>query len=510
MVRGHPALGIVPDEPSDLASPAIPADGAASPADGAAQQGSILDRRITLAELLDLRSFRDVCASFVDLYKIGIKIFDADDTKLVDIRVGNADWCGYIFSNTEGRAACTKLVTRIKNYEYPELHVGKVVEQRCFSGLKYVLMPIVYGGDVLGRVIYGPFLPEDLEAPTDDVRGYGDGFDVERLWRYRKKIRRAPDETVGRILTNFRQVIDTIIAIAYKALMTQHMHLESITSSYHDLFAANQQLTDSIEKLKELDKVKANFLAMISHELRTPLTSIIGYSEMMLEGMVGDLEEEQTEFVATIREKGESLLELIGSILDLSKIESGTLQLYLGEIEVSEVVNAAFTSVVPQAKKNDIELVQDIGDDLPTVTADREKIGQVIVNLLANAVKFTGKGGCVTLKARPWSGSRRYSGDADDRFGPTDESFVRIDVIDTGVGIPQDKLDSVFAAFYQVDNSATRQFGGTGLGLAIVKSFVDAHGGEVWVESEIGQGTTFSVVLPLTPPSEDSAAGVLS
>lgn len=122
--------------------------------------GGVLEREIRLAELLDMKAFREVCASFVDLYKIGIKIFDRDGTKLVDIRVGNGDWCGYIFAHPTGRHECTGLVTKIKQFNYPGLEQGEVVEQHCFSGLKYVIMPITYGGDLLGRVIYGPFLPE--------------------------------------------------------------------------------------------------------------------------------------------------------------------------------------------------------------------------------------------------------------------------------------------------------------------------------------------------------------
>src|SRR5262249_18863995 len=162
--------------------------------------------------------------------------------KLVDIRVGNGDWCGYIYQNRTGRTMCTALVTKIKQFDYPGLGSGEIVEQECFSGLKYVIMPITYGGDLLGRVIYGPFFPQTLTEPGAEVKSFGEGFDPKQLWGFGGKIRRAPDETIIKILTNFRSVVDSITFVAIKALMTQQLHLESITSSYNELAAANRQL----------------------------------------------------------------------------------------------------------------------------------------------------------------------------------------------------------------------------------------------------------------------------
>jgi two-component system, NarL family, sensor histidine kinase BarA len=470
-----------------------------TPRAGTSMGRSILERRVALAELLDLQAFRDVCASFVDLYKIGIKIFDGDGTKLVDIRVGNGDWCGYIYQNRTGRTMCTGLVTKIKQFDYPGLGNGEIVEQECFSGLKYVIMPITYGGDMLGRVIYGPFLPQTLVEPGPEVRAFGEGFDPGQLWGYGAKIRRAPDETIIKILTNFRSVVDSITFVAIKALMTQQLHLESITASYNELSSANRALRDSVERLKELDRLKSNFLAMISHELRTPLTSVIGYSEMLLEGMAGDISGEQRDYIGTIKDKGESLLELIGSLLDISKIEAGAFKLNVGEFELADVIEGATTSVIPQAQKKNIKLdIEKVGD-LPRLKGDRDKVRQAIVNLLGNAVKFTPSGGSIAMNVRVWEGPRRYSGDQG-RFGVADERFLKIEVQDNGIGIPQDKLMLIFNAFYQVDNSITREYGGTGLGLSIVKRFIEAHRGEVWVDSVENVGTTFSLLLPLDSP----------
>lgn len=499
---GHPALPVLeePEASQDLASDLTGDLTGDLPI-------SVLDRTIPLAELLDINAFREVCASFVDLYKIGIKIFDADGTKLVDIRVGNGDWCGYIFQNRTGRQRCTGLVTRIKQFAYPGLDRGEVVEQMCFSGLKYIVMPVNYGGDQLGRVVYGPFLPQGTSGPGPEVYSFPDGFDPGRLWRYGDKIRRAPDEMIMKILTNFRGVVDTVTFVAMKALMTQQLHLESITASYNDLSASNQQLRESLERLKELDRLKSNFLAMISHELRTPLTSVIGYSEMLLEGMAGDITGEQREYVGTIKEKGESLLDLIGSLLDMSKIEAGAMNLNPSDIELGPLLEAAKSYVVPQAAKKSIHLEIEMASDLPRLYADRDKIRQSLINLLGNAVKFTPLNGTITISAWVFVGPRKYSGDTG-RFGAPDERFMRLDVRDTGIGIPADQLESVFSSFYQVDNSVTREYGGTGLGLAIVKRFVEAHKGEVWLESEEQEGTTFSLLLPLDPPGKPGVVQV--
>jgi two-component system, NarL family, sensor histidine kinase BarA len=476
--------------------PIILEDDLPSPHSPSRDVTSILEREIHLVELLDINSFREVCASFVDLYKIGIKIFDRDGTKLVDIRVGNGDWCGYIFSHPTGRHDCTALVQKIKAFNYPGLAEGEVVEQHCFSGLKYVIMPITYGGDFLGRVIYGPFLPGDLRRPAEDVQKW-ENFDTNRLWGYADKIRRAPDEMIIKILTNFRGVVDTITFVAMKSLMTSQIHVESITSSYNELSQANRKLRESFERLQELDRLKSNFLAMISHELRTPLTSVIGYSEMLIEGMAGPINEEQQKFLATIKDKGENLLELISSLLDMSKIEAGAMEIHPSDLVIPELLEAAKTYIVPQAAKKQIKLVVDCEPGLPPMNGDRDKIRQSVINLLGNAVKFTPIEGTIAIKASVFVGHRKHAKDQSGRFGVPEERFLRIDVKDTGIGIPTDKLEKVFQSFYQVDNSITREYGGTGLGLAIVKRFVEAHQGEVWVESREGQGTTFSLLLPL-------------
>ncbi|MCC7110772.1 MAG: histidine kinase, partial [Deltaproteobacteria bacterium] len=327
-------------------------------------------------------------------------------------------------------------------------------------------------------------------------------LDRRRAEQLVEQVRRAPDDLVAKLLTNVQKIVDVLVFTSYRSMLTSQMHIEAVTASYHELEEKNRTLKEQNERLQELDKLKSNFLATVSHELRTPLTSVIGYSEMLIEGMAGPLNDEQRDYVKTIMDKGESLLSMISQILDLSRIESGNLRMDTSEFDIKGVIKHATTSVIPQCQKKAITLDVDIDSNLPFYRGDKDKIGQVVVNLLGNSVKFTPQGGKITLRGKLWTGPRRYKrASVDDGaailFDLADETFVRIDVQDSGVGIPREKLERVFERFYQVDNSSTREYGGTGLGLSIVKSFVEAHKGEIFADSEVGHGSTFTVLLPV-------------
>ena len=415
-------------------------------------------------------------ASLKDLVDLPIRVFDADGTRLVDLKIGNGDFCGYVFSKGEGRTRCTATVRKVKDTAFGYLDTSPedaIVAQPCFTGLRYLVMPILHEGDLLGKVILGPFRPSDLDGLPKTLVEVSDDFDVERALGDLQKIRQAPESTVRRVLAHFRLVIDVILHSGYKAMLTSTMHIEAVTESHRELVHKNRMLEESIEKLKELDRLKSNFLATVSHELRTPLTSVIGYSEMLLEGLAGDLSAEQRDYVRTIMEKGENLLSIITSILDISKIESGRVTLSPTEVDLVEVAKAAASTVHPQAQKKTLHIEVKVAPELPRVPADGDKIRQCLVNLLSNAVKFTPKGGTVTLSMERYTGPRRHRDDDDPGFAlfePRENHFVRLSVRDTGIGIPPDKVERVFDTFYQVDNSSTREYGGTGLGLSIVRS----------------------------------------
>jgi signal transduction histidine kinase len=466
---------------------------------------SVLDQRQTLHQLLELGSFREVMRSFADLYRVGIKVFDMDGTKLVDIRVASTDLDAYLFGFGGTRQASTRLVTSLKNDPF-EIVDGRESPRvmDSFSGLRFVVVPITHEGDLYGRIIFGPFFPEGVTQPDEALYNMEPQLDRSQVEALAAPIQRMDNQEVSRVLTHVQKVVEVIVFTRLRTHLTSQMHIESVTGSYSELEAKNRELQENNEKLKELDKLKSAFLATVSHELRTPLTSVIGYSEMLLEGIAGEMNEEQREYVSTIMEKGESLLELISQILDLSKIESGSMRLHKEDFDVEAVVRHAMTSVLPQAQKKSIDLKVEVGDGLPFYRGDKTKIKQILINLMGNAVKFTPEEGTIITRATLYTGQRKYAAQKDDDdfgagalFDLDEETFVRLDVKDSGIGIPKDKLESVFERFFQVDNSSTREYGGTGLGLSIVRNFAEAHGGEVWVDSDEGQGATFTVLLPV-------------
>ena len=438
---------------------------------------SVLQQPASLGDLLDLKSFTEVCHSFAELYKVGLKVFDAGGKKLVDVKVGNADFCGYIWQKPDGRAACVATVQQVKGAPVGEDATPTALD--CFSGCRYVVQPVVYEGDVIGRIVFGPFVPDDLVQLPSTLTRIAPDFDAAAATAYLQKIRRVPQATAEKILKHFAELLDVLVFTGHKNLLTARLHIEAVQESYRELQEKNRQLEESYGRLKELDRLKSNFIATMSHELRTPLTSVIGYSEMMLEGLGGALTQEQREYVGIIMEKGENLLQLITSILDITKIEAGRVRLVLSDVELGHLLRDALATLAPQARKRGLTLGAEVAADLAKVHCDREKVRQCLINLVANAVKFTPPGGAVTVGARPLPGDR-----------------VALYVQDTGIGIPAEHLPRVWDVFYQVDASSTREYGGAGLGLAIVKSFVEAHGGEVQAVSAPGRGSTFTLVLP--------------
>jgi two-component system, NarL family, sensor histidine kinase BarA len=440
---------------------------------------SFLQQRLVLGDLLDLRAFAEVCQSFAELYRVGLKVFDDAGNRLVDVKVGNADFCGYIWSKQPGRERCMATVAQVKSEPIGEEPVARVFE--CFSGCVYVAQPILYEGDVMGRVVFGPLVPDDLAELPPALRRIDPDFDVALARTYQKKIRRAALASAEKIVKHFTDVLDVMIFTGHKNLIAAKLHIEAVSESYRELSEKNRQLEESYAKLKELDRLKSNFLATMSHELRTPLTSVIGYSEMMLEGLGGPLTAEQREYVGIIMEKGENLLQLITSILDISKIEAGRVRLVLTEVDAAQLMRDAVATVLPLARKKGLKVSCEPAA-LPRFQADRDKIRQCLVNLCSNAVKFTPAGGNITVSAEALPGR-----------------LVALRVADDGIGIPEEHVDRVFDVFYQVDGSSTREYGGAGLGLAIVRSFAEAHGGQVSVSSAAGTGSTFSLVLPALP-----------
>ena len=238
------------------------------------------------------------------------------------------------------------------------------------------------------------------------------------------------------------------------------------------------EIQDKSRQLEEASKHKSQFLANMSHELRTPLNAILGYTELIVDGVYGQMPEKAQATLKRIAANGKHLLGLINDVLDLSKIEAGQLTLSLEDYSMQEVVHSVYGAVEPLAADKKLAFKAEVAPDLPRGRGDERRLTQVLLNLVGNAIKFTDTGE-VAIKA--CVGHGQYC----------------VSVCDTGPGISEADQAKLFQEFQQADNSITRKKGGTGLGLAISKRIVEMHGGQIRLESHLGKGSTFSIMLPI-------------
>ena len=259
-----------------------------------------------------------------------------------------------------------------------------------------------------------------------------------------------------------------------------------------ELETARKQIEEKAHDLEKASKYKSEFLANMSHELRTPLNSILVLSQLLMRNDQGNLSEKQIEFAKTINTSGNDLLELINDILDLSKVESGKLQLNIEKVELQEVADNIEGIFTPVTNKKNLDLYVEVDEALPKfITSDPQRVMQIIKNLMSNAVKFTEKG-YVKLHIFPKEPDESLASSEMRKQGA-----VGFSVIDTGNGIPREKREMIFEAFQQADGTTSRKYGGTGLGLSISRSFTELLKGEIQLDSEEGKGTTFTLYVPL-------------
>ncbi len=261
--------------------------------------------------------------------------------------------------------------------------------------------------------------------------------------------------------------------------LRQHRLAQENKRLVESLQLSNKLLYEANEGLKEATRAKSRFLAHMSHELRTPLNVIIGFSELMLDEVPGEINAEQRQSLNDILTSGRHLLELINDILDLSKIESGKVELNLRRFSLLELVESLKRVMMPilAPKKQTLDL--EVQKNLPLVYADRDKVRQVLLNLLSNATKFTPVAGKLKIEA------------------VSNDAYCNVSVIDNGIGIKKEDFECVFEPFCQAENPLSKGKVGTGLGLTIARQIVESHGGRIWIESEFGLGSRFSFTLPL-------------
>lgn len=300
--------------------------------------------------------------------------------------------------------------------------------------------------------------------------------------KYQEGLRhKGEDQLIGQILvdqgaidpnTRDAAIIEFIIELR-SALQEANQQLEQRVKE------RTAELQNALEKLAELNQLKANIIANISHELRTPMTHLKGYLDLVIAGDLGPLTEEQQNALSIMARSGERLSRLIEDLIQFSVSEHDQLNIQFAPFSMQNLCNLAIRRAKPKAIDRDVKLVSDYENSLPEVDGDEEKISWVIQQLLDNAIKFSEGGGTVTLRIK------------------REENLLNISVIDTGIGIPQSQVDKIFDSFHQLDSSTTRKAGGTGLGLALAKKIIEAHGSTIRVNSDVGKGSCFGFTLKI-------------
>ena len=300
-----------------------------------------------------------------------------------------------------------------------------------------------------------------------------------------------PAEVVSGKVVNERGEMSAIVSVLHdrtKAVENERLadeltrlneNLEDrIRAATEELEERNRQLQWQSEELERAYRLKSQFLASMSHELRTPINALLGYTSLMRDHIYGDLNQRQEEALNRMQTASHHLLELVNDVLDLAKIEAGKMPVHVERVHFGELMRELSQTIEPMVRRRNLEYRVEIDPDLPHLDTDRTKVKQIILNLLSNAVKFTHEGH-VAVSARPAPGG------------------IVIDVEDSGIGIREEDVPKIFEDFRQVDQSSTREYGGTGLGLSITKKLLHLLGGTIRVQSTPGQGSTFSVSLPL-------------
>lgn len=264
--------------------------------------------------------------------------------------------------------------------------------------------------------------------------------------------------------------------------IAEHLRLTELIADQSAIIIDNatlyQRIREAVKELEKLNKMKNEFISVVSHELRTPITTIMGFNNILLKEDAGPLTDQQRRFLKISEQSANRLSDLINDLLDISRIESGRIDLQIVSTDIPELLHKIETLFTKECKAKKISLTLNIQDSLPSVCVDQDRMLQVFKHLVQNSVKFTDPHGKITISASD-------RGD-----------YIQLDFADTGAGITKENHEKIFDKFYQVDTSSARRAGGTGLGLSIVRSIVELHGGKIWIESQLGKGSVFKLIIP--------------
>jgi len=330
----------------------------------------------------------------------------------------------------------------------------------------------------------------------DEVAGilYIDDFKPRQFSERQKASLNLLASVLGICLDRFRLI---------KSTENKQWEIEGLK---HNLEKKVIERTEELEriniKLEYGNQLKGRFIANMSHELRTPLNSIIGFSDVLLDRTFGDLTENQERYLKNIHTSGKHLLELINNVLDIAKIEAGKFEMVYETFQVDDVINEVINIMKSLAENKFLEILVSVGEDIGTITADKVKLKQILYNLLSNAIKFTPEGGVIKVEVNRETGT-----DSKHPFPLSDSEFIRFSVSDTGIGIVPEDKEKIFDEFEQASTVFSHKYSGAGLGLALTKKLVELHGGDITVESNIGEGSTFTFRLPVASPVTEVPGG---
>jgi signal transduction histidine kinase len=337
-----------------------------------------------------------------------------------------------------------------KRYRPPKSELGEVSPEEQEADWVRLVIPIEVGDTVLGVWLFGQRDPDDY-YPKPDI-----------------------------------ELLATLANQVGVALETMRL--------IEDLRHQASELEKAYEGLKELDRLKDEFIQNVSHELRTPLAVIRGYTDLLLEGLLGEISAEQRQAFQIVSDRVDAVIRLVNDILSFQ--QGPTLPLvrepiYLAELAQFSIRNAEIL-VQKMGRKDQFRFVLEASEDLPVIWGDYNRLSQVFDNLLGNAIKFSPEGGTITVRIRPCEYQFISRPEGGSR-----QSAIEVTVSDQGIGIPPEQIHRIWERFYQVDGSSTRRFGGAGIGLTIARNIIQAHGGVIWAESQVGVGSTFHFVLPV-------------
>ncbi len=350
----------------------------------------------------------------------------------------------------------------LANQGYPEDAVAAYEEQ---------LWPLDQG--IIGRVVRTgkSALVEDVSSDPDYVP--------------------AVPDVVAQLTVPIRCEDQIVGVIAVESLQPDRLDREAreFVARLADHAAISIENARLFEQVRRANEAKTEFVSFVSHELKQPMTSIKGYTDLLVKGAAGDLNESQYRFLETVQSNVSRMNTLVSDLLDISRIESGRLRLESGDVSIEWVIRDVLQAIRGQIEAKQQALEVDVLPGLPPVRGDRDRLVQILTNLVSNAHKYTPSGGHITVRAEGWSDGKERA---------ESPGFVLCSVTDTGIGIASEDQKRLFTKYFRADDPTVRSVAGTGLGLVITKSLVELHGGEIWVESEPGEGSTFSFAIPAT------------